>query len=316
VTIAGNPVLSAPNGSRLDRALATLDHMVAIDPYLNETTRHAHVLLPPAPPLARAHYPLAVYAFSVRNVARFADPVVAPAAGERHDWEIVTGLGARLFAPRPARHLVARAAGLLRPERLVEILLRVGPHRLRLADLRSAAHGMDLGPLEPGVLARRIATGDGRVNAAPDDFVREAAERLPAEADAGGDDRLVLIGRRHLRTNNSWMHHVPRLANGGARCTLLIHPLDAASLGLDDGASARLESDAGCVVAPVECSDTIRRGVVSLPHGWGHASSGRRLRDAAGSPGVSLNAVTSEHRVDHVSGNAAFNGIPVRVMPE
>ena len=194
VTVAGNPVLSAPDGSGLDRALATLEHVVAVDPYLNETTRHAHVLLPPPPPLSRPHYDLALNAFAVRNVAKYVDPVVPRGAGQLHDWEILAELGARALAPRVLRRPVARAARALRPERLLDLLLRAGPYDLTLDRLRAAPHGVDLGPLQPGRLAGRVATADGMIDVAPEEFLREARRRLFAEADGGPAGGLALIG--------------------------------------------------------------------------------------------------------------------------
>jgi anaerobic selenocysteine-containing dehydrogenase len=201
---------------------------------------------------------------------------------------------------------------MLRPERLVDALLRVGPYRLSLATLRAAPHGMDLGPLEPGRLASRIGTADGQIDAAPEDFVREACARLFGEA---GDDSagLVLIGRRQLRSNNSWMHNSPRLVKGPDRCTLFLHPQDAADRHLATGDLASLTSEAGSVLVPVEVADTMRPGVVSLPHGWGHDRHATRLRVASAHAGVSVNDLTSEWHLDTLSGNAAFNGLAVRV---
>ncbi len=313
ITVAGNPVLSAPNGRRLERALGSLDHVIAVDPYLNETTRHAHVLLPPAPPLARAHYDLALNAFAVRNVAKYAEPVVPRTAGQRHDWEILAELGGRALAPRPLRRVVARAARALRPERLLDLMLRAGPYGLTLARLRAAPHGIDLGPLQPGRVAGRVATPDGSIDLAPEAFVREGRDRLAAEADDGTAGGLVLIGRRHLRSNNSWMHNSPRLVKGPPRCTLLVHPDDAASRGLVTGDLAELGSEAGAVAVAVEVTDDMRPGVVSLPHGWGHHRDGVRLGVAREHAGASANDVTSDRHLDTLSGNAAFNGLPVTV---
>ena len=314
ITIAGNPALSAPNGRRLDRALNTLEHIVSVDPYLNETTRHAHVILPPAPPLSRAHYDLVLSAFSVRNVAKFSEPVVPRTPSERHDWEIIAGLAGRVLAPRPVRSIVVRAATALTPERLLAPLLRLGPFGLSLHGLRAAPHGIDLGPLEAGRIARRIATADGHVDAAPEEFLREARCRLLSEADRGETRELLLIGRRQLRGNNSWMHNVPRLMKGPDRCTLLIHPSDAESRSLSTGDVVRLESEAGAVTVSVELTDEIRRGVVSLPHGWGHGQAGTRLHVANEQAGVSINDVTSERHLDRLSGNAAFSGLRVTVQ--
>jgi len=313
ITIAGNPVLSAPNGARLDRAFASLEHMVAVDPYLNETTRHAHVILPPAPPLSRGHYDVALLAFAVRNVAKYTAPLVERRASERHDWEIVSELAGRLFVPRLLRSAIVRALGVLRPERILDLFLRIGPYRLSLAQLRQTPHGIDLGPLEPGRIAQCIATPDGKIDIAPVDFIRDARDRLLVDTDTRTSEALLLIGRRQLRSNNSWLHNSHRLVKGRPRCTLLIHPDDAASRDLANGDLAHVESKAGTLMAAIEVTDTIMPGVVSLPHGWGHDRDGTRLTVARQSPGVSVNDVTSEFEVDSLSGTAAFNGLAVTV---
>jgi len=313
ITIAGNPVLSAPNGGRLDRALASLEHVVAVDLYLNETTRHAHVLLPPAPPLSRGHYDLALYAFAVRNVAKYSEPVVERQSSERHDWEIVADLSARMFAPRVLRWLATRALRAVHPERLLDAGLRFGPHRLTLAQLRRSPHGVDLGPLEPGRMVRSIGTADGKIDIAPADFTREARDRLLVDVKAETNGDLLLIGRRQLRSNNSWMHNSHRLVKGKPRCTLLIHPHDATGRGLADGDVVRLESKAAAVTVAIEVTDTMLPGVVSLPHGWGHTRAGTQLTVAHHHPGTSMNDVTSEFDIDTLSGTAAFNGVAVSV---
>jgi anaerobic selenocysteine-containing dehydrogenase len=314
VTVAGNPVLSAPSGRRLDRALGGLEHVVSIDGYLNETTRHAHVLLPPAPPLSRSHYDLALYPFSVRNVAKYSDPVIPRKASERLDWEILAELAVRVFVPRPLRRLALLAARRSRPERIVDALLRIGPHRLTLAKLRRSPHGIDLGPLEPGRFGDRIATSDRKADLAPGDFLREARAELLADADGGAIGGLVLIGRRQLRSNNSWMHNSHRLVKGPPRCTLLVHPADAASRNLGNGDLARLGSTAGTVVVPIEVTNAIRPGVVSLPHGWGHDRNGTCLGVAREHAGASINDVTSDMYLDTLSGTAAFNGLVVTLQ--
>jgi anaerobic selenocysteine-containing dehydrogenase len=316
LTMAGNPVLSAPNGKRLERALPLLEHVVCIDAFLNETTRHAHVILPPASPLSRSHYDLALHVFAVRNVAKYAEPVFARGADERHDWEILAELTARLVVPRPLR-AAYRAAALRGPEPIVDLALRLGPHgrggrRLTLDELRAHPHGLDLGPLEPRLPAR-LHTPERRVRLAPRLFVAEA-HRLSQQLDAPVPP-LVLVGRRHLRSNNSWLHNARQQVKGPRRCTLLVHPEDAASRGLADGASARLRSRTGEVVVPVELSDEMMLGVVSLPQGWGHHREGTRMRVAAASPGVSVNDVTDEAFLDRLSGTAAFSGVPVELEP-
>jgi anaerobic selenocysteine-containing dehydrogenase len=239
------------------------------------------------------------------------DPVIPRQPSERHDWEIVTELALRTLLP-DVLHPIARAVGsALRPERLVDVLLRLGPHRLSVAKLRGTPHGMDLGPLEAGRFVARLATADGHADVAPDDFVREARASLLTGATRRRRDELLLIGRRQLRDNNSWMHNAPRLVTGPARCTLLVHPDDAAACAVRNGDLARLTSCTGSVVVPVEISETMRRGVVSLPHGWGHDREGTRLGVAREHAGGSVNDVTSERHVDTLSGNAAFNGLPV-----
>jgi anaerobic selenocysteine-containing dehydrogenase len=316
ITIAGNPVLSAPNGRRLDRALGSLEHIVSIDPYLNETTRHAHVVLPPVPPLSRSHYDLALNAFAVRNVAKYAEPVVPRSPSERHDWEILSELAGRVLAPRALRGLAIRAVRAMRPDRLLDFMLRAGPYRLSLARLREAPHGLDLGPLQPGRFIRLVATPDRKVDLAPDDFTREARARLFAEADGDPSDDLVLIGRRQLQSNNSWMHNARRLMKNPARFSLLLHPSDAAARSLATGDLARLQTAAGTIVVPVEVSDAMLPGVVSLPHGWGHDRPGTHLAVASEHAGASLNDVTADDRLDTLSGNAAFNGVLVSLAPE
>jgi anaerobic selenocysteine-containing dehydrogenase len=315
VTMAGNPVLSAPNGRRLESGMATLDHMVSIDPYLNETTRHAHVILPPAPPLSRGHYPLPLYAFSVRNVAKYAAPVIPRQQSERHDWEILSELGGRLFAPPLLRSVTARGLRALRPERLVDLMLRMGPYGLSLRALGRASHGLDLGALQPGRLAERLTSVDGHIDVAPAAFVSRARPELLDDVTRDVDERLVLIGRRQVLSNNSWMHNIERSMRGRERCTLLVHPDDAARLGVATGVRTRMESDAGAITVTVEVSDTIMPGVVSLPHGWGHHREGSRLAVASRHAGASINDVTSEMHLDTMSGNAAFNGLAVHLHP-
>jgi anaerobic selenocysteine-containing dehydrogenase len=315
VTMAGNPVLSAPNGRRLDGALATLDFMVSIDPYLNETTRHAHVILPPAPPLSRGHYPLPLYVFSVRNVAKYSAAVVRPQASERHDWEILSELAGRLFVPPPLRMATARCLRALTPERLIDALLRIGPYGLSLKALQRSPHGLDLGPLQPRRLAAQLDSADRYVDIAPAAFVSEARTQLAADADRDQGSDLVLIGRRQVLSNNSWMHNIDRSLRGPERCTLHVHPDDASRCGLSSGARARLESSAGAITVPIEVTTAMMPGVVSLPHGWGHDRDGIRLSVAAQHPGACMNDVTSESHLDALSGNAAFNGVAVRMQP-
>ncbi len=308
LTSAGNPVLSAPNGSRLERALAGLDFMVSIDPYLNETTRHAHVLLPPASPLTRDHYDVALHAFAVRNAAKFGPRVFERAADERGDWEICLGLWSRIEAP--GRVLPAILRGLVgrEPRRWLDLLLRTGPERLSVARLLRAPSGIDLGPLRPTLVSRLRGR---RIDLAPQVFLDDLP-RLEATLDAPAPP-LVLIGRRQLRSNNSWMHNLRPLVKGPARCTLQVHPDDVARLGLSK--RARVESAVGAVEVPVEPTEDVMPGVVSLPHGWGHSRPDMQMQVAAAHAGASANDVVDDARVDALSGTAALNGQPVTVSP-
>ena len=329
ITSAGNPVLSAPGGPRLEKLLPQLDFMVSVDPYINETTRFAHVILPPTSQLEHSHYDLALASFSVRNIAKYAPPVFERGPDQRHDWEIYAELAARWYMPGgPLGALAARAAKkallALSPEAILELGLRAGPHGLKrgkdglsLAKLRAAPHGLDLGALEPR-LPGRLNTRDKRVKLVPATYVADLPRldrRLgdwTARANAPGGG-LVLVGRRHLRSNNSWLHNSERLVKGKPRCTLLVNPRDAAARGIADGDPVRLASRAGAVVVPAEVSDEMMPGVVSLPHGWGHGRPGTRTQVANAHAGVSANDITDTGFVDLLSGTAALTGIEVTV---
>ena len=325
LTHAGNPVLSTPNGSRLERAIERLDFYVAIDFYRNETTRHAHIILPPTFALERDHYDLIFHTFAVRNTAKYSPPVFPRPADARHDWEIASALTSRLAGTMPARAKAA-AQAMLTPRRMLDIALRRGPYGagftpfargLRLQTLLDQPHGVDLGALQP-MLPSRLRTADQRVQLAPqrflDDVARLEATLTPATEPA--DQMLALIGRRELRSNNSWMHNSERLVRGRNRCTLLMHPDDARSRGLDDGVHVRIASRVGEVVAPLEVSDRVMRGVVSLPHGWGHGRAGTSLPVANRHAGVSINDLTDDQRIDTLTGNAGFSGVPVSIRAD
>lgn len=319
ITSAGNPVLSVPNGGRLEKSLAGLDFMVSIDPYLNETTRFADVILPPTTALERAHFEAALANYSVRNVAKYSPAVFERDPDQRHDWEIVLGLAARLLGPDNA--LARGLGGVARrvlgrfgdPERIVDLGLRGGPYGLgkgglSLAKLRAQPHGVDLGALRPR-LPERLSTKDGKVHLAPSEYLSDL-DRLRARLGTAGED-LVLIGRRQLRSNNSWMHNSERLVKGKPRCTLMINPADAH--GLADGDVVELSSSTGRIEVPVEVTESIMPGVVSLPHGWGHGRAGTRLRVAGEHPGASVNDITDETFVDALTGTSALSGVRVRV---
>ncbi len=327
ITSAGNPVLSTPNGRRLDDALESLDFMVSIDFYLNETTRHADIILPPTFTLERDHYDLAFALLSVRNVAKYAKPVFEREEDQRHDWEIVLELATRMEASRSfvGRSVVGRGlAGLARrtlgrlgPRALLDAGLRLGPYgrsdrKLTLGVLERSPHGVDLGPLQ-SQLPRALHTADKRIHLVPEIYQRDMDRLRTMQTTPHAVSDLLLIGRRHLRSNNSWMHNSKRLVKGAPRCTLLIHPDDALQLGIDDGDLVAISSRVGAVRAPAEISDEMMRGVVSLPHGWGHDRPGTRLSVAEKHPGVSLNDLTDEQFLDGLSGTCGFSGVRVQV---
>jgi anaerobic selenocysteine-containing dehydrogenase len=334
VTVAGNPVLSTPNGARLERALGELELLVALDLYVNETTRHATVIYPALSPLEQSHHDVALRQLAVRNVASYSPPTFPPPPGQRAEWQTLLRLSAMVsgagrdadleqldglvasqlvarepaFAGRDPAEVVALTAPRVGPDRLLDILLRAGPYRLTLDQLEAAPHGLDLGALAPRV-PEVLRTRSGKIELAPEPIVADVP-RLAADLGARGDD-LVLVGRRELRSNNSWMHNLEVLVKGPARCTLRIHPDDARRLGLGD--RARVRSRTGAVEIPVEVTEDIAPGVVSIPHGWGHDPESATLRVAARHAGVSANLLSDETALDPLSGNAVLCGIPVVV---
>jgi anaerobic selenocysteine-containing dehydrogenase len=377
ITVAGNPVLSTPDGAALDASMADLEFMVAVDPYLNETTRRACVILPPPPPSRSAHYDLAFAGLAIHNTARFNLPSLPLEVGQLDEPTILARLTlialgepdapARSVDDRVIAQTLAKAvqdpesavyrrdpaelAGLLggsnSTERRLDLLLRLGAYGdgfgngpgpipdepghlsddpgdglggepgdrrqgLSLQALIEAPHGIDLGPLQPRI-PEILRTPSGRVELAPAE-IRQDLERLRADIDARRDG-LVLIGRRHLRSNNSWMHNLSVLNSGSNTCTLQMHPDTAAELGLADGADARVTSRSGEVTVPVEVTGGIRAGVVSLPHGWGHSLAGTRGSVAAARPGINANLLTDPLALDPLSGTSVLNGIPVTVKP-
>lgn len=318
VVVAGNPVLSTPNGTQLDRAFGALDFMVSIDPYLNETSRHASIILPPPSPLEREHYDIAFHLLQVRNTVRYSPALFPIGKDARHDWQILLGLSARLEALRGGgltAKLKWKALEALGVERQLDLGLRLGRYGglrgLTLAKVRAAVHGLDLGPLVP-VLPQALPKQHPRIQLAPPQVLADVP-RLEATLDEAGEG-LRLINRRHLRDNNSWLHNAPKLVSGANRCTLLMHPLDAQARGLEGGAAVRVRSRVGEVVVPLEVTDAMMPGVVSLPHGYGHGREGVRLSVAAAHAGQSVNDLSDDQAVDAVSGNAAFNGLSVSVQ--
>lgn len=351
IAVAANPVLSAPDGDRLDKALGSLDFMVSVDPYLNETSRHADVVLPPPPPAQSPHHDFAFNTLAVRNQVRYTRPAVPLEPGRMAETEILarlvlaaTGmhgadpdavdatvtdqtLGKAVREPhspvhgRDPKELAALLTGADGPERRLDMMLRLGPYGdgfgadpdgLTLEKLLAHPHGIDLGPLRPR-LPQPLKTRSGKVELLPEPIAADLP-RLRAALDErpGG---LVLVGRRHLRSNNSWMHNVPALTGGSNRCTLHLHPEDAERLGVRDGQPVRIKGAGGEVTAPAEVTDGVRPGVVSLPHGWGHDRPGTRTRHAAADPGANVNQLLDGSLLDPLSGNAVLNGVPVEVAP-
>lgn len=298
VTAAGNPVLSTPAGHQLDEALSTLEFMVSIDPYLNETTRHAHVILPPAFGLEVAHYDVIFHHFAVRNTARYNAPIFPIGPEQRYDHQIYSGLVQRMTGKTGNT-----------PDERLDLGLRHGPYQISLDDLKAQPHGVDFGPLQP-CLPQRLLTADGLFHLAPAPMLADLP-RLEATL-SEPIPPLVLIGRRQLRSNNSWMHNVPRLMRGPDRCTVQLNPADAA--GLQDGQPVELQSRVGRVTAPLEITDSVMPGVACLPHGFGHSRKGTRLNVAQERPGVSINDLTDRERLDTLTGNAALNGTPITVV--
>lgn len=374
ITHAGNPVLSTPNGCQLDAALATLECYVAIDYYINETTRHADFILPPTGPLERPYYDVIFNALAVRNVAKYAPPLLAKPADARHDWEIMLELTLRLSTEPGAERWQARASQKLVQrlglEGVLDILLRVGPYGqqapwlqrastllsdnaltaplfhqvkhwlqkqvsqrqhlskalagfgplsdaaqgLSIRTLKQHPHGKDLGPLQRA-FPQRLFTDSQRIQLSPDDFMAALSDALqvaPVETLEGTGHPLLVIGRRHVRSNNSWMHNAHRLVKGKDRCTVLLHPDDADALAVVDGDALTLRSRVGTISLPVQVSDSIMPGVACVPHGWGHNRPGVHLSIAQQHAGASLNDLTDDQAVDGVNGVAVLNGFWVR----
>jgi anaerobic selenocysteine-containing dehydrogenase len=318
VTCAGNPVLSTPNGRELDQALASLEFMVSIDLYVNETSRHANIILPPTSPLERNNYDIAFNILAVRNVAKFSPALFQPEGETKDDWEILLELQTRMESDG-LRGSLKRGfmKRFLPPERILDLGLRFGPHKLSLRRVRDAVHGLDLGPLQP-CIPGRLRTADKRVALAPEVMVKDI-ERVKAKffsAAANVNGHLSLIGRRQLRSNNSWMHNAERLVKGNPAkppCTVLMHPADAAQRALTAGQKVLVRSNVGEIVLPIEITEEMMPGVVSIPHGWGHDREGNQLSVAQHHAGASINDLTDNQAIDALCGTAAFNGTPVTV---
>ncbi len=352
ILLMTNPLRSAANSGELEAAFSSLDFLVAIDFYLNETTRHADLILPTPSPAEQPNYEFGLYHLSVRNVSKWSAVAVPPPSDQPPAWEVMLqiaagmmGLGEHqvrevddvIFAQMAqsavkkntqwkgltAEEVVTSLAGAAGPERIFDMLIRLGPYGdgfgrdpsgLTLAKVKAAPHGIDLGPLEPR-LSEIINTRSGKIELAPAAMLDDVPRLSARVGQPGTADQMLLIGRRNLRTSNSFMHNLPSLVKGRNRCTLQISPTDAARLRIADGAAARVTSRAGSVVVPVEVTDDLMPGVASLPHGWGHNLEDTRLSVARAHAGANANAVTDNHAYDVASGTAVLFGTPVTIEP-
>jgi len=351
ITVAGNPVLSTPNGNgRLARALDSLEFMVCLDVYLNETTRYANVILPGPSPLETPHYDLAFSQLSVRNNARYSRALFEKPADQPEEWEtilrlvgVLNGMGPNAdndfldgmvmmtliqrelddatsnIHGRDPREILEALEPRGGPDRMLDFMLRTGPYGdgfgatpdgLTLEKVAAQPHGIDLGPLEPRI-PEMLRTKSGKIELAPDHIVADVP-RLTEKLARNGNG-FVLIGRRDLRSNNSWMHNLPTLVSGKARCTVQMNPGDAKALGIADGGIARIASRVGDLNAPVEITESIMPGVVSIPHGWGHNTDGLGMAVAREHAGVNTNLLADDQFLDVPSGTVALSGIPVTV---
>jgi len=353
ITVAGNPAVSTPDAARLSKALETLEFMISVDIYITETARHADVILPAEPALTRSHYDGPFYNLSCRNIANYSPPSLPLPDGMLAEWEALlrlagvaggAGANADLVAldelvarealrrgvqnPSSPAHgvdeekaweFVAHRRG---PDRLLDILLRAGPYGdgfgrnpdgLSLEKLEANPHGIDLGALEPRI-PEVLRTASGKIELAPEPLA-EDVDRLRGALSRRRNGGLMLVGRRQLRSNNSWMHNLPSLRGGSNRCTVQVHLDDAARLGIEDGKPVRITSSSGSVELPAEVCDAVMPGVVSIPHGWGHNEDGVSWKIAAGDPGTNSNVLAPSDLIDELSGNAVLNGIPVTVAP-
>ena len=308
-TIAGNPVLSAPNGDRLDEAFAKLDFMVSVDIYLNETTRHADIILPAATGLEVPHFDVFFNSFAVSNTVKYSPPLFEIEDYQRHDWQILKGL---------AECLTGAPDDSLTPEAVLDMGLKAGPYKdqgLSLKMLKDHPHGIDLGPLRP-CIDERIRTADGRIPLAPEVFLNDLPrlqQAMHQDADMRAQYPFDMISRRVARSHNTWTQNSYRLIKGRNPVTLQLHSQDATRLNVADGETVTVRSLRGEVCMPVEINDDILPGVVSIPQGWGHNRKNTGMSTAAKQPGISINSLTDEHRIDQLTGNAAFNGTPVAI---
>jgi anaerobic selenocysteine-containing dehydrogenase len=353
ITVGGNPVMSTPHSAQLDTAFAGLEFMVSVDIYLNETTRHADVILPSPSALEKDHYDLGLYTYAVRNVGNYSQPVLKKNDDQPDEWEILVKLGGILqglgadcdvaaiddniiaaavtsavanssspISGRDADEILALLSkdGRRGTARMLDFMLQVGPYGaafgtnangISLDVMLANPHGVDMGPLEPR-FPEALRTPSGRIEVSPPQLM-EDMKRLYASLSSPQSD-MVLVGRRELKSNNSWMHNIKVLTKGSLSCTAHVHPHDAQRFGLSNGSTVRITSRVGSIDVPVEITDAVRQGVVSVPHGWGHGVPGTRMGVAAEKAGVNSNILTDDKEIDPLSGNAVLNAIPVTLV--
>lgn len=318
LTICGNPVLSLPNGAKLDTLFAKFEFMASIDIYLNETSRHAQIVLPPAANLENDHYPILEHAMAVRNTVHYAPAVLEKKPDARFDWEIMVKLAgvhgrARGGMASLTGTLHEKLGQILTPPRILDLLLRIGPYKLSLKELKKHAHGLDLGPLEPR-MQHLISHATGRIDLAPE-AIRADFARLTSKVDTPPQNRddFLLIGRRTLRSMNSWLHNNKRLVSGKSPCVLFMHSKDAARLCLVSGERVQVTSSRNHIEVPLEITDEMMPGVVCMPYGWGHNREGIRMHVAAKVAGGNYNDLVEEDIFDPVSGASVLNGVTVRI---
>lgn len=313
MTVAGNPVLSTPNGEKLDEAFANLDFMVAIDYFVTETSRHAHIILPPVSPLERDHYDVTFNNFAVHNVAKYSKALFRKKKSAKHDWQIYLELAKRLDKKAPLATRVERLlVKVLGPKFVLNQGLKRGPYKgLNLKKLKKNPHGIDLGALKR-MLPEALKHKDKQIHLNVD-FYKADLERVQEMVQDYDDQQILLIGRRHVRSNNSWLHNSYRLVKGKPRCTLMLHPETAKEYGIEDGQNVKVTSRVGSVNIIAEVTDELMPRVVSIPHGWGHGRKGVKQKIAQAHAGVSVNDLTDDTLIDQLSGNAAVNGVPVQL---
>ncbi|MGA0117289.1 MAG: molybdopterin-dependent oxidoreductase [Ilumatobacteraceae bacterium] len=354
ITIGGNPVMSTPHSVQLDEAFASLEFMVSVDIYLNETTRHADVILPSPSALEKNHYDVGLYTYAVRNVGNYSEPVLQKDASQPDEWEIILKLGGILqglgascdvsalddnmisamvtsavanssssISGRDADEIISELSkdGRRGTARILDFMLHTGPYGaafgansngLSLDVMLANPHGVDMGPLEPR-FPEALRTASGKIEIAPTQLLDDM-QRLHASLTTPAQHDMVLVGRRELKSNNSWMHNINVLTKGSLSCTAHVHPDDAQRLGITDGAAIRIKSRVGEIEIPAEVTDAVRQGVVSVPHGWGHGVPGTQMVVAAAKAGVNSNILTDDKEIDPLSGNAVLNAIPVTVQ--